>query len=177
MPFNYKAGNSFLHKMPCWCKILFIPLLNVFVFKMPFYVSAAFLVIQFFVALALHFTLREQLKDFSPVIFYAVVLYFSSFLGRFFAEFFSTTPGTAFNFWWSVKSAAGVTFKNRGTAIMLLKLFCIMQSAALVFRTSTSLQIRQGVGTIESAVRKVLPLSKKNLITNTVSLFICFIPM
>ncbi|MCR5217246.1 hypothetical protein [Treponema sp.] len=168
MPFTYKAGNSFLHKMPAWCKILFIPLLNIFVFKMPFYVAASFLIIQFILALCLKFTIKEQLKDFSPIIIYAFLLYITAFFSRWAAGGFLLNKAPYI---------ARHTFTNASTGILLLKLFSIIQSASLVFRTSTSLQIREGVGAVESAVRKVLPCSKKNKFTNTLSLFICFIPM
>lgn len=176
MPFNYKTGNSFLHKMPAWCKILFIPLFNIFIFKSHFYVAVLFLVLQFILCCYLHFTLKEQLKDFSPIIFYAVLLYSTGFIARWISAFFSSEEFYR-QMYLSVKYAAAVNFKNAETAILLLKLFCIIQSASLVFRTSTSLQIREGVGTIEGAVRKFLPVSKKNKFTNMLSLFICFIPM
>lgn len=168
MPFTYKAGNSFLHKMPSYLKILFIPLLNIAVFKLPFYVAVTFLVIQIFLAFYIKFTFKEQLKDFSPILIYAFLLYITGFFARSFSLGFSLK---------SFYKAAEITFTNADTAIMLLKLFCIIQSASLVFRTSTSLQIREGVEKIERAVRKVLPCSKKNRFTNTLSLFICFLPL
>lgn len=148
--------------MPAWCKILFIPALNIFVFKMPFYFAAAFLVLQFMVALYIHFTVKDFLKDFSPVIFYAVILYMYGFAARCLSA--------------GIKDAL-IVFTDTQTAVMLLKLFCIMQSASLVFRTSTQLQIREGAGTVEGAFRRILPVSRQNRFSNTLSLFICFIPL
>ena len=163
MPFAYKNGNSFLHKTPAWIKILFIPVLSAAVLKSPFYVAAAVCLIQIVIALILRFTIREQLKDMSPVIFYAVLLYSISFLAHWASS--------------DLKESFVAVFKNKETLFMLLKLFCLMQSSSLVFRTSTALQIREGIGTLESAIRKVLPVSKKNTLTNMLALFICFIPL
>jgi biotin transport system permease protein/energy-coupling factor transport system permease protein len=76
-----------------------------------------------------------------------------------------------------LQTVFSITFQNHETAKMLVKLFCVMQSASILFKTSTSLQIRDGIGVIESAVRKILPVSKKNTFTDTIALFVCFIPM
>ena len=163
---SYKPGNSLLHKFPAWIKIIFIPLLNVFVFKMPFYAALSLLCLQLIVSLVLRFTVKEILKDLFPVIFYAVILYVMNFLIQIFSPDYT-----------DLKTAVINVFINSKTAVMLLKLFCIMQSASIVFKTSTPLALREGCAKIESAVRKVLPVSKKNKFTNTVSFFICFIPL
>ena len=57
-----------------------------------------------------------------------------------------------------------------------------MQTASLVFKTSTSLQIREGLEKIELTIRKVLFLKVKKTgaqkapVAQTLSIFICFIP-
>lgn len=175
--FSYKAGNSFVHKMPVIIKILLIPALNILFFMLPFYFSAVLLVIQFIIACKLRFSLREQFTDFKPVIYYAILLYFTGFIAQTFSIYFANHIEENISFIEALKAGFTKTFTNSSTAIMLLKLFCIMQSASIIFKTSTSLQIREGVGTIETAIRKILPVSKKNRFTTAVSLFVCFIPM
>lgn len=174
--FSYKNGNSFVHRMPAWIKILILPVLGVLFFNLPFYFSGAVFLLQLVLCFYLKFTVKQVLQDFKPIIYYAVLLYFTSFIARFCSSFFSGE----FNyeaFETSVKLAVNASFLDTSTAVLLLRLFTVMQSASIMFKTSSSLQIREGVGTIESAVRKVLPVSKKNKFTNTVSLFVCFIPM
>ena len=163
LPFTYKNGNSFLHKTPSWIKILFIPALSAAVLKSPFYVAAVFCLLQIALASFLRFTIKEQLKDLAPAVFYAVLLYSTNFLAHWASS--------------DLKESFVTVFKNKETLFMLLKLFCLMQASSLVFRTSTTLQIREGIGTLESALRKILPVSKKNSFTNMLSLFICFIPL
>lgn len=76
----------------------------------------------------------------------------------------------------SVQGNAAAFF-DLETIFLLLKLFCVMQSASIVFKTSTLLQLREGIGQIEGAVRKVLHLKKNTVFTNAISMFLNFIPM
>ena len=180
LAFSYKAGNSPVHKMPGWLKIILIPALNIIIFNLPVQFALGFMLAQALLAFTLRFTFRELFADLKPVLYYAVILYATSFIANFFA---ACQNGTAnlqagtFTLESCLKSALSSSFQNTSTIRMLVKLFCIMQSASILFKTSTTLQIREGLGTIESAVRKILPVSKKNRFTGTASLFICFIPM
>ncbi len=162
--FSYKPGISWLHHCPAWIKILLIPILNIVFFNLPFCFSAGLIVVQFAIACGLHFTIREQMEDCKPVAYYAVLLYATRFIGLAVSSY-------------KIPQAAALCFSDMSIAVMLLKLLCIMQSASLIFKTSTSLEIREGIGTIETCIRTILPVSKKNTVTDTVALFVCFIPM
>ncbi len=172
LAFSYKAGSTFVHKMPPVLKILLIPSINILIFSLPFEFSLGFLIFQALLAFILHFTIREQLRDLRPVLYYAVILYATSLLAQFFAAL-----GTAGTWEEALKSGFLIAISNTETLKMLVKLFCVMQSASILFKTSTTLQIREGIGAIEGAIRHILPVSKKNTFTDTIALFICFIPM
>ena len=101
-----------------------------------------------------------------------MILYATSLLAQFFAAL-----GTAGTWEEALKSGFLIAISNTETLKMLVKLFCVMQSASILFKTSTTLQIREGIGAIEGAIRHILPVSKKNTFTDTIALFICFIPM
>jgi len=161
--FRYKAGHSVLHRMPAWIKILIVPALNLVFFCLPVPIIAGCIFLQCIAARSAGFSFKEQFEDMRPVRYYAVLLYCTQFLTLIVSV--------------GVAAAFKATVTNVTTLIMLGKLFCIFQSASLMFKTSTSLEIREGIGTIESTVRRYLPCSKKNSFTNTLSLFICFIPM
>ena len=152
--------------MPSWIKILLIPLLNILVFALPWHFAAVLLVLQTLLAFCLKFSLREQFKDLRPVLYYAAILYFIGFVSALCGDDSS-----------DFYSAVSTTFGNTETLKMLLKLFCVMQMSSILFRTSTSLQIRDGIGKIESTVRKVFHLGKRNTFTDAAALFVCFIPM
>ena len=169
--FQYKYGTSIIHRCPSWIKILIIPVINILFFCLPPYFAAVFIIIQFFIAFSLHFTFREQFADVRAVLYYSVLLIFVKLLTLFFTEV--GTKGMSqfmldiceWDFWkqWLVQ--------QKETGYMLLKLFCVMQSASIVFKTSTSLEIREGVGKIEYA------LTHKNTVTDGIFLFVSFIPL
>ena len=169
--FQYKAGNSFIHRCPAWIKILVIPIINILFFCLPPYFAAGLIIFQTILAFSLHFTFREQLADLKAMLYYAGLLIFVKLLTLFFTQIgsFGFSEGMSqlgnWNFWkeWLLQ--------QKETCFMLLKLFSVMQSASIVFKTSTSLEIREGVGKIEYA------LTRKNTVTDGIFLFVSFIPM
>ena len=70
-----------------------------------------------------------------------------------------------------------VLFRGMEVVPMLLNLICMLELAALVFKTSTSLELRYGFEAIELAVRKVLHLKKRTPVANALALFTSFIPL
>ena len=51
-----------------------------------------------------------------------------------------------------------------------------MQTASLVFKTTTGLQIRQALEQMELAVRKIFHLKPATPVAQALALFVCFIP-
>ena len=158
---SYKQGNSFLHRCPAWIKILVIPVVSLAAFYLPPAFAICILALQTLVSFMLHFTVREQLADLRPVIYYAVLLFIAKLIGS------ATLVISGGSFDWKE-----FLISEKETWLLLLKLFCVMQSASLVFKTSTSLQIREGLEKIEIAITK----NKKAPVAKTLSIFICFIP-
>jgi len=74
--FAYKPGSSFLHKCPAWCKILFIPLLNILFLCLPPYFSLGLMIFQVILAFSLGFSIREQLSDLRPQLFTMLFFFF-----------------------------------------------------------------------------------------------------
>lgn len=159
-----KNTPSFLRRIPSWIKILFLPALNILFFCLSPIYSLILIAVQLILALINRISLKTQISLLKPVIYYAVLLYFSNFISTFGAtKDFSKTIETI--------------IQNKETAFMLLKLLCIMQSASLLFQTTTPMQIREGIALIESTIRRFLPFSKENKFSDTISLFINFIPL
>lgn len=153
--FSYKKGNSFLHKCPAWAKIVFIPIINILFLCLPPYFSIVLVILQLILASCLHFSFKEQFTDLKPVIYYAVLL----FIFQLMSWLFSGAKDFIGYFSWE---------NEKETVFLLLKLFAVMQSASIVFKTSTSLEIRNGIGVI---------FGKKSFITNGLSMFLNFLPM
>ena len=160
--FSYKPGTSFIHHCPVWIKLLFIPVVSVVSFKLPFYFALGLCVAQMILAFILHFTIREQLRDLKAVLYYAIFLIFAKVIGNIAANGFSDIP----------QRAATFLIAERETWLLLLRLLCVMQTASLLFKTSTSLQIREGLERIETSIRR----KPHAPVAQAVSLFICFIP-
>lgn len=157
--FAYKKGDSFVHKFPAWAKILIIPILSILTFYLPIFVSAVLIVLQFILAFYLKFSIREQAQDFKPVIFYAIMLFWVKI------------------FMW-LGSAGKVSISlDFETVEHLVKIFALMQMASIVFKTSTSLELREGIGKIETFIRKIFHLKAENQLTDTLSMFVNFLPM
>lgn len=153
--FSYKKGSSFLHRCPAWCKILFIPFINILFLCLPPLFSIILLALQFVLACCLRFTLKEQFADLKPVLYYSVLLIFFQVI---------TWLGTGCPDWRDYFSWES----EKETVFLLIKLFAVMQSASLVFKTSTSLEIREGIGKL---------FGQKSVFTNAISMFLNFIPM
>ncbi len=158
---SYKQGTSFLHRCPAWIKILVIPAVSIAAFYLPPAFALSILALQTLVSFVLRFTVREQLADLRPVIYYAVLLFIAKLIGS------AAVVISGGSFYWK-----DFIISEKETWLLLLKLFCVMQSASLVFKTSTSLQIREGLEKIEIAITR----KKKAPVAQTLSIFICFIP-
>ncbi len=145
--FTYKQGNSLLHRCPAWIKILTLPVVSIAAFYLPPLFSIIVITLLTLVSILLHFTFREILSDLRVVIYYAVLLIFAKIIRSF---------------------ATHQSFDFKGekeTWILLLRLFSVMQCASLLFKTSTSLQIREGFA-------RIAPKP----VAEALSIFICFIP-
>lgn len=116
-------------------KILLVPAISIAVFVLPWQVALALSLVQIILSFCFHITLRDQLMYLRAILYYAVLILIVNLLTK--------APLVP-------------------TLIMLLKLSCVMQTAALVFNTSTPLQIRQAL--------------KKAPFSQALTLFICFIP-
>lgn len=99
-----------------------------------------------------------------PVFYYAFLLV----MMEIFSCIFSKEITFAARFNWECQ---------KDSVFLLLKLFCMMQSVSLVFKTSTSLELRMGIETIERFCRRILHLKDKTVFTNAVSMFLNFIPL
>ena len=185
--FSYINGNSFLHKCPAWCKILFIPFINICFLFLPVYFCFCLIIIQFITAFCLKFSLKQQFADLKPVIYYGFLLFAMDFFLCIFSKEFDfashfTFKNTSGQGSLSLKALTQPFLgfitnpKSKRNCFLLAKLFCMMQSASLFFKTSTSLELRNGIELIEYRIRKIFHLKEKTVFTNTVYMFLNFIP-
>ena len=147
--FSYKKGSSFLHKCPAWVKMLFLPLVNILFLCLPPVFSFVLIAVPFILACFLNFTIKEQLSDLLPVFFYAFFLFFMHFCMWLFGGVFSVE----------------ILKEN---LLLLVKILAVMQGASLLFKTSTSLELREGIGKL---------FGQKSALSYALFMFLNFIPM
>lgn len=151
--FSYKKGSSFLHRCPAWIKILCVPVLGVLYLVLPPFASLVLLALQTVLFFAVGFTVSDLVSDLKPVIYYAALLALFNLVTFVFSGF----PAG----FWSWDS-------NRATVLHLVRIFALLQCASVLFKTSTSLQIREGIGVL---------FGQRSSLANTISMFLNFIPM
>ena len=174
--FSYIKGDSLIHKCPAWIKILFIPFINILFFNLPIQYCIFLIVIQFIICFTLKFSLKQQAADLKPVIYYGFLLLIMNLLIFIFSNGFEQLYKSILI---GIRNPLEIikSLPKNETFIMLVKLFCILQSTSIFFKTSTNLQIRQGLEEIELSIRKILHLKKRCTVANAIALFLNFIPM
>ena len=164
--FNYKIGNTFLHRCPVWCKLLFIPVISILVFCLPPQICLALIIVQLLLALSLRFSLLEIISDLRPVFFYFFIL----LIVEIFSVIFEILPFFVSSDLNSIKISLINHFSwelQKNTVFMLMKILCLFQTTSLMFKTSTQLQIKECFENIKFLSGFALVLS----------MFINFIPM
>ena len=118
-------------------KLLAVPAVSIAVFTLPWQVALALSILQIIISFCLHISFREQLVYLKAVLYYAAILIFAKLVGAIFSK----------------QTIRDFLQDFLPTLIMLLKLFCVMQTASIFFKTTTPLQIRQAAAVQLGAVK------------------------
>ena len=173
--FRYKTVKGPLHKLPAMLKLfLFLPLSLVCMSLPPLYLAAGIIAAVITASLC-RFTLREQLTDFKPAAFYASLMYGLSVFSTLFEKWGSLSLPTL---------AAAALLPRADFLRSALRLALVVQLSALLFRTTSSVEIRESLVTLERRIRlalKHLPffgkaISPRPRFLQNISLFLSFIP-
>jgi len=146
--FRYKTIKGPLHKVPAEIKLLLLIPLSFICMSLPPIWLAAGIILCIPASFAFGLSLQDQLTDARPAIYYAVLMYFLSA----FSNIFDNFKAAPFN------ELAAALIPRYEYLRITLRLMLVVQISALVFRTTSSLEIRE-------AVRLEI-----------ISLFLCFIP-
>jgi len=146
--FRYKTIKGPLHKVPAIIKLLLLLPLSFFCMSLPPFWLAAGIIICVIVSFLCGFSLQEQLTDLKPAFFYAILMYILSVFSNYLENF------KLMHFNESVKALIPRYEYLR----IILRLALIVQISALVFRTTSALEIREAVK------------------SQIISIFLCFIP-
>jgi biotin transport system permease protein len=146
--FRYKIIKGPLHKVPAVLKLFLLLPLSFFCMSLPPFWLRAGIVFCVIVSFICGLSFQEQLTDLKPALYYAVLMYFLSIFSNFTDNF------RLISFYESIKAL----IPRREYLRIILRLALIVQISALVFRTTSALEIREAVK------------------LEIISIFLCFIP-
>jgi energy-coupling factor transporter transmembrane protein EcfT len=146
--FRYKTQKGPLHKLPALLKLILLLPLSVFCMSLPVNWLAAGIGAAVLLAFICRFTITEQLTDFKPALLYAALMYLLSVFSNLFDN-------------WGISAL----IPNPDYLRIALRLVLIIQISALLFRSTSSMQIRESLSA-------VMP----RRLAENISLFLGFIP-
>jgi biotin transport system permease protein/energy-coupling factor transport system permease protein len=146
--FKYKTKRGLLHKVPAIIKLLSLLPLSLFCLSLPSLWLGAGILFCIITAFICGLSLYDQVTDFKPVFYYALLMYALSVFSNF-IDNYKTLPMERF---------FTVLIPDMEYLRIILRLALIVQVSALLFRTTSSLEIREVVR------------------SEILSLFLCFIP-
>ena len=172
--FRYRKGNSILHRIPALIKLFVVVVLAINIMFLPLYAVCAGIVLLVIPALLCGFSVREQFTDIKPALFYAFFLYLISVFTRLFSTgFTAVSPGDFMK----------ILHPNYEYGLYILRRLLVMQLSGLLFRTTTSIEIKEAICGVEIFIRtalRTLPFAKNislaARIGTSAALMINFIP-
>jgi biotin transport system permease protein/energy-coupling factor transport system permease protein len=153
--FRYKRGRSVCHRLPAPVKLALMLCAAVTVMLLPLPAVCAGIAATAVFAGFCRFTLREQCADIKPACYYALFLFAVNFAASLYAV--RETPV-------SVSGWFHAALPRADYVLYAVRLCLVMQLSALLFRTTTSIQIKETLCAAETAVRaaiKKLPFARK----------------
>ncbi|GBU28397.1 hypothetical protein R84B8_01955 [Treponema sp. R8-4-B8] len=133
--FKYKTIKGPLHKVPAVIKIILLLPLSFFCLSLPPLWLGVGILSAVFAAFICGLSLQDQLTDFKPVFFYAILMYALSVFSTLTDNFRLMT----------VNQFLTVFIPNNEYLRITLRLVLIVQISALFFRTTSPLEIRDVV--------------------------------
>jgi biotin transport system permease protein/energy-coupling factor transport system permease protein len=166
--FKYKTIKGPLHKLPALLKLFMLLPLSIFCLSLPSIWLALCIVIAFLLAAICGFTFYEQCTDLKPALTYGALMYLFSI--------FAKLRGLI-----GIADFSALVFIPHIEYIRIsLRLAVIVQLSALLFRTTSALEIREGLGELEYRIKYAMSKMSKTTanrnISGIFSLFLSFIP-
>jgi energy-coupling factor transporter transmembrane protein EcfT len=152
--FRYKTTKGPLHKVPALLKLVLLLPLSIFCMSLSIKWLCAGIIVSAITASFCRFTLREQLTDLLPAFFYAVLMYALSVFSNFFELFGKITLNVNI-----IDIIIFIVIPRHDFLRIAFRLVLIVQFSALLFRTTSALEIRESL--------RIEPIS----------LFLSFIPL
>ena len=189
--FKYKTIKGHLHKWPPMLKLFLLLPLSIFCLALPSFWLFVGIITSVIAAFLCRFTLREQLTDLKPAAIYASLMYALSIFSNLFnhlnaAQLTAPYSHLTSNFSLLIANCSlqSVLLPHPDFLRVALRLTLIIQLSALLFRTTSSIEIRECLNNIELFIRRAfsaLPFLRKHIalkprFAEYISAFLMFIP-
>jgi len=132
--FKYKTIKRLLHKVPAIIKLLLLLPLSFFCMSLPSLWLGVGIISAVLIAFICGLSLQDQITDFKPAFFYAVLMYALSVFSNLID-----------NYRMPINQLLTVFIPNLEYLRITLRLVLIVQISALLFRTTSPLEIREVV--------------------------------
>jgi len=129
--FKYKTIKGPLHKIPPLLKLILLLSLSILCMYLPSIWLLTGIILAIIFAFLFKFTIKEQLTDLKPAIYYVIILYTISIISN-------LTEGINY-------SLLTVLNPQQEFIKLALRLILIIQLSAFVFRTTSALEIRSAI--------------------------------
>jgi len=162
--FKYKIKKGPLHKLPVILKIIMMILFSSLCFLLSLQLHIALILLLFIFAFICKITFWEQLTDLKPALYYSVFMYILSVI----SSITKISSDIFFN--------TSIFMPNQEYLLTALRLTFIIQLSALFFRTTSFMEIKECLNMIEHFIKRFFKIQSKSFFTDTISLFLMFIP-
>ena len=141
--FAYKTKKGALHRVPALLKLIILIPFSIFCVSLPLPGLGIGIGILFIIGFACGFSLFEQFHQLRPALFYGILMYILSMISKAFETGFSHTVSDFLLI---------IIVPNSEFLFIFLRLMIIIQLSALFFRTTSNLEIRNSLATVETAI-------------------------
>jgi biotin transport system permease protein/energy-coupling factor transport system permease protein len=162
MLFRYKRGSSICHRLPALIKFVLMLCAAITVMFLPLLGVCAGIIFMVILASFCGFTVREQCADIKPACYYAFFLFIVNITANLYTggaiNSGAINNGTANRDWLHIITP------RADYVLYAVRLCLVMQLSALLFRTTTSIEIKETLCAIETGVRtaiRALPAAPK----------------
>jgi energy-coupling factor transporter transmembrane protein EcfT len=144
--FRYRKGNSIFHRIPAPVKCIALLCASASVMVLPASAVCAGIAAMIIPACIAGFTAREQLADIRPALMYMGFLYALTLTVNLFSAGIAAAPRP-----WTEIAVFHPAYLVYGGRLVL-----IMQLSALLFRTTTSIEIKATLCRAETGIRRLI---------------------
>lgn len=179
--FGYKKRRGLLYRVSPVIKILCLLPLSILAMLLSLNITCAAIIMLFIFSIVSGFSVKEILTNIKPALYYFVFLYFISIVSG--SSVYLTNQSTSRSIAIDTSDIYKIFYPNVQYVIYSARLVLVMQLSALLFCTTTSIEIKDAIGVIETVIRlalRKLPfargLKSEARISVSIALAISFIP-